>query len=95
MIIKVLLVVVFMIVSISGYSQDRKLKSEQPSMAQLMLLQVRLNPADTMLSYKNFSHLPVKHFPKFIADESQPIYSISQRDSIIRKVDELFFEMED
>ena len=75
-------------------AQNRILKGKQPTMTQIMLVQIPVHPADTGLTFRHFEHLPVKHFPYFIADERQRFYSIAQRDSIIRKVDEMFFEPE-
>jgi hypothetical protein len=87
-----LLIILFCLLSSLSIAQDRKLKENQPSITELLLFEIRLNPNDTVFRSVDFSHLPLKGFPYFIADYNQPFYSSSQRDSIIRKVDELFFE---
>ena len=73
-------------------AQERKLKEVQPTPQQLMLFVIPLNPADTIFSDVDFSYLPVKGFPYFIVDYKTQFYTITQRDSIIRKVDAMFFE---
>jgi hypothetical protein len=40
----------------------------------------------------DFSHLPVKGFPFYTASYKQPFYTIEQRDSVLKRIDELFFE---
>ena len=74
------------------FAQQRKLKSPQPNLAQLMMVEIRLNPADTIFNHFSFDYLPVKGYPYFTADPKKPFYTIAQRDSIVRKIDELFFE---
>jgi hypothetical protein len=82
----------FLGLPLSLYAQQRELKAIQPSLAELMMFEIRLNPADTIFSYYDFSYLPVKGFPLFTADPSMPFYTVAQRDSIVRKLDGLFFE---
>ena len=74
------------------FAQERTLKENQPSLAQLMLFEIKLNPHDTMFRSVDFSYLPLKGFPYFFADPNQSFYTVAQRDSIIRKVDGMFFE---
>jgi hypothetical protein len=89
---KQIILIVLIAFPIFGFTQTRKLKNPQPGVAQLMHFQIRLNPNDTIFDNVDFSYLPVKGFPFFTADYKVPFYSITQRDSIVKKVDLLFFE---
>jgi hypothetical protein len=92
---KIFLLVLFgCLISSTTFAQDRKLKENQTSLAQLMLFEIKLNPNDTMFNSVDFSYLPLKGFPYFLADPNQSFYTVAQRDSIIRKVDGMFFEEE-
>jgi hypothetical protein len=91
---KMILILLFMLITNVGFTQERKLKDNQPTMIELMMVVIPINPYDTVLQPSNFSHLPIKGFPFFTADPSIPFYTIAQRDSIIRKVDGMFFEEE-
>lgn len=86
------LITIFSLFAINSFAQERVLKKQQPSMMQLMLFEIKLNPKDTSFASVDFSHLPIKGYPFFTADYSQEFYNAAQRDSIIRKVDAMFFE---
>jgi hypothetical protein len=88
---KIILLALLFIPLIS-FSQPRMLKKQQPSAVQLMMFEIRLNPNDTVFNSVDFSYLPVKGYPFFTADPRKEFYTIQQRDSILRKLDELFFE---
>jgi hypothetical protein len=89
---KLIIILICYLLSGSGYAQDRVLKTKQPTKSQLVLFIIPLNPNDTIFNSVDFSYLPVKGFPYFTTDDDRPFYTITQRDSIIRKVDELFYE---
>ena len=57
-----------------------------------MMFQVQLNPSDTIFNSVDFDYLPVKGFPLFTANPFVKHYTIQERDSILRRIDELFFE---
>ena len=73
-------------------AQERVLKDPQPNLMQLTHFVIKLNPNDTIFNNVDFSHLPVKGFPFYTATYKQPHYTIEQRDSIIAKIDDMFFE---
>jgi hypothetical protein len=89
---KTICIVIFVLISVAIFAQERKLKYPQPGVALLMHFQIRLNPNDTIFNNVDFSYLPVKNFPFFTADPKIPMLTIHQRDSVIRRVDALFFE---
>ena len=73
-------------------AQERVLKNPQPNLMQLTQFVIKLNPNDTIFNNVDFSHLPVKGFPFYTATYKQSYYTIEQRDSIIAKIDDMFFE---
>jgi hypothetical protein len=73
-------------------AQERKLKARQPNVIELTHFDIRLHPNDTMFNNVKFDHLPVKGFPFFTADPRKDFYTIEQRDSVLRRIDEMFFE---
>jgi hypothetical protein len=75
-------------------AQERVLKDPQPNLMQLTHFVIKLNPNDTIFNSVDFSHLPVKGFPFYTATYKQPFYTVEQRDSILMKIDEMFFEPE-
>ena len=77
----------------SCFAQERILKAEQPGIVQLSLTMIPLHPNDTNLSYKDFEHLPVKFFPYFIIDSNQKFYSTEERDSIIGRIELMFYDV--
>ncbi len=81
-----------LLLSLFVNAQERKLKAMQPNMMELMMFEVKLNPSDTIFNNVNFDHLPVKGFPFFTAVPGKEFYTIEQRDSIIKKIDDLFYE---
>ena len=74
------------------FAQERKLKSRQPGVIELTHFEIRLHPNDTIFNNVSFDHLPVKGFPFFTADPRKDFYTVEQRDSVLRRVDEMFFE---
>ena len=64
-------------------------------MIELTRFEIRLNPNDTIFNNVNFDYLPVKGFPFFTADPRKDFYTIEQRDSVMKKIDEMFFEQRD
>ena len=87
-----LIVLLLLMLPLFAYSQNRKLKERQPTMIELMQVEIRLHPDDTMFNNVKFDHLPVKGFPFFTADARKDFYTKEQRDSVLRKIDALFFE---
>ncbi len=81
-----------MLLALFVNAQERKLKTIQPSMMELMMFEVKLNPSDTIFNNVNFDHLPVKGYPFFTAVPGKAFYTIEQRDSILQKIDDLFYE---
>ena len=75
-----------------SYSQRRIVRVPPPTSNELMMFQIQLNPSDTIFNSVDFSYLPVKAFPLFTANPSVNHYTIQERDSILRRIDELFFE---
>jgi hypothetical protein len=73
-------------------AQERKLKERQPNVIELTMFDIRLHPNDTMFNNVKFDHLPVKGFPFFTADPRKDFYTVEQRDSVMRRIDEMFFE---
>jgi hypothetical protein len=89
---KIALTCVLMLAPFISHSQQRKLKARQPNMIELTLFEIRLNPNDTIFNNVCFDYLPVKGFPFFTADPRKDLYTIEQRDSVMRKIDDMFFE---
>jgi len=73
-------------------AQERKLKARQPGVIELTHFEIRLHPNDTMFNSVSFDHLPVKGFPFFTADPRKDFYTVEQRDSVLRRIDDMFFE---
>ena len=74
------------------FAQERKLKERQPNVIELTMFDIRLHPNDTMFNNVKFDHLPVKGFPFFTADPRKEFYTIEQRDSVMKRIDDMFFE---
>lgn len=89
---RILFVIGLLLLTSAAFAQERVLKDPQPSMFELTQFQIKLNPNDTMFNNVDFSHLPVKGFPFYTATYKQPYYTVEQRDSIISRIDKLFFE---
>ena len=89
---RVIFTISLMLLALFVNAQERKLKAIQPNMMELMMFEVKLNPSDTIFNNVNFDYLPVKGFPFFTAVPSKSFYTIEQRDSILKKIDELFYE---
>jgi hypothetical protein len=89
------LLIVFSLIAGSVSAQERVLKDPQPNIMQLTHFVIKLNPNDTIFNSVDFSHLPVKGFPFYTASYKQPLYTVEQRDSILRKIDGMFFEVEE
>lgn len=83
---------ILILIPLISHSQERKLKPRQPSVIELTMFEIRLHPNDTMFNQVSFDHLPVKGFPFFTADPRRDFYAVEQRDSVMRKIDDLFFE---
>ena len=88
---KTLFVICFLFCTSLTFAQQRKLKTPQPNMMQLMTVEIRLNPVDTIFNNFSFDYLPVKGYPYFTADPKKPFYTISQRDSVVSVIDGMFF----
>lgn len=83
---------ILLLVPLISHSQDRKLKPRQPSIIELTMYEIRLHPNDTMFNQVSFDHLPVRGFPFYTADPGKEFYTVEQRDSVIRRIDDMFFE---
>jgi hypothetical protein len=92
---KYILLMTFSLIVGSTSAQERVLKNPQPNLMQLTHFVIKLNPNDTIFNSVDFSHLPVKGFPFYTASYKLPFYTVEQRDSILKKIDELFFESEE
>ena len=88
----VIMSIAFLLPALFANAQERKLKTIQPNMMELMMFEVKLNPSDTIFNNVNFDYLPVKGFPFFTAVLGKEFYTLEQRDSIIKKIDDLFYE---
>lgn len=87
-----IILLTMLLVPITLIAQEHKLKARQPSVIELTMFEIRLHPNDTMFNQVNFDHLPVRGFPFFTADPGKEFYTVEQRDSVLRKIDDLFFE---
>jgi len=86
------ILMLFIVFPFVSYSQERKLKERQPNVIELTMFEIRLHPNDTMFNNVSFDHLPVKGFPFFTADPRKDFYTIEQRDSVLRLIENMFFE---
>jgi hypothetical protein len=89
---KYIFVLGLFLITSSAFSQERVLKNPHPSMMELMHFEIKLNPNDTIFNSVDFSYLPVKGFPFYTASYKQPYYTMEQRDSILKVIDDMFFE---
>jgi len=89
---KISLFFITVFLPLMALSQDRNLKERQPNVIELTQFEIRLHPNDTMFNSISFEHLPVKGFPFFTADSRKDFYTVEERDSVLRRIDDMFFD---